>query len=636
MISHRRRCSVACLVLAVAMIAAACSSGSGARRRDQHLIVTITALPPGAAAAVRVIGAAGFHARLTRTATLSVPAGRYRIEVAGVHVATATYYAQNSLIAASSPGGVTVDYAEQVPDTTKILAAGELGLAPGTNPDGTTITFLAGAAGARVRPGDVLVIPAGPATAHTLFRKVMSVSPTLGRVDVAVTPAELRDAMPRGRLQARLPVDPTTTVRLKNSDGTCRQGLTNPTGLFNADAQVSITGSVDFDIAWGFVTPNYVKLVGQVSEHAGASISATTVLTCKVEKDSAGIDGPKFTIDLGPIPVEVTPELVAHAEAKGTIAATVGYGFSESGSAQAGFAWGTPDGSNQNLHPIVGAEAHFKAGPPPENPNETLFAGVGPQVNFNLDGIDGGPYVNFLGGINITNKQATGGRYQIKVASDARLNVGVRFNWGPLNFNISQPFDLATSTLYTAIWGGGASPTPTPTGSSNVPRPGRRCIVEAPTPVPLDIAAALPSQRLTLTSASPNQYGPLSQPPAPGHDSPGSAAECEWSGPAVTPSPPYEFPNTIITVVSIVPYMSAAVARAAWQQQAQRPVPGWPNPIGLGDAATWDPPGPEDGHASLSVLNGRFIYTVATTESAAPIAADTIAIARTLLTQLPT
>lgn len=84
-----------------------------------------------------------------------------------------------------------------------------------------------------------------------------------------------------------------------------------------------------------------------------------------------------------------------------------------------------------------------------------------------------------------------------------------------------------------------------------------------------------------------------------------------------------------------MPYASAAVARVAWQRQAEPPVPGWPNPTGLGDAARWDFPGPEDGHASLSVLDGRYIYSVADTESAASLAPDAIAIAQTLTTQLP-
>ncbi|TAM85303.1 MAG: hypothetical protein EPN43_11785 [Jatrophihabitans sp.] len=621
------------MLAAALLVPVACSAPAHHRH---GLEITITDLPTGATAAVRVSGPGGFRTTVTASKALDVVDGRYRIAANPVRVGATTYYTQGRGVEVSAPGTVVVDYAEQVPDTTKVLPAGDAGLVPGTDPRGATLEFLPGTTGARARPGDVLVIAAGPLTAHTLFRTVVAVTPAAGRVEVAVTPAQLRDAIPRGRLRARLPIDPSASLVLKNSDGTCSAGVSGPTGDFTANAQASITGGVDFDIAWGFITPNYVKLVGEVSEQAGASLTVTAVVSCKVSKDSPGVDGPEFTIDLGPVPIVVTPELVAHAEAKGTVAVTKGYGFTESGSAKAGFTWGTPDGSNQDLHPITGAQAHFSAGPPPEDPTETMYAGAGPQVNFNLDGIDGGPYINFLGGITLTNKATSGGRYRVDVSSSSRLNVGVRLNWGPLNFSVSQPIDLASSTLYTATYGGVATTTagPSPTATAGPPA-GAGCAVDAPAPVALDLATALPGQPLSLVNAAPNQNGVLTQPPTPGQDAPGSAAECQWNGPAVTPSPPYQFPNSVSALLSIVPYSSARVAQAAWQQQAGQPVPGWPDP-GVGDAARWDFPGPQDGHADLSVLRGRFVYSVAATASApVDVVGSALRLASAIAGQLP-
>ncbi len=438
------------MLLSLGLVSAACSGHGGARGNVQ-LTIRITDLPAGTGGSVLVTGPDAYRARLTRTTTLRVAAGRYRVAASGVRAGADTFYPQDLMMRVMAPGSLLIDYAEQVPPTTKVLDGAHLGLAPGTTADGGVLAFEPGSAGAAVHAGDVIVIGQGRQTPRGLVRRVVSVSERAGEVLVRIAPGGLRDAIPRGSLRVRLPVDPTASLGL--GGGACGSG-----SKFTGSASASVSGWVDFDIAWGFATPNFIKLVGGVNETADASLSVADQGYCKVAKDSEALTLPSFPLPLGPFELTVTPKFVAHGEARGTFTVGPGYGFHESGWAKAGFTWGTPDGSNQDLHPIYGAGASYTATPPTEAAEENLWAGAGPQVDFDIEGFNGGPFVNFLGGMTVDNKQQTDGSYHYSVSGDTKLNVGIRADWGPLQFSVSQPFTLTSRTLFQGDYGTPTAP----------------------------------------------------------------------------------------------------------------------------------------------------------------------------------
>lgn len=621
-----RSARICVIAVAIAAVIPACSGGSA----PVTLHVEIRDLPANAKGNVVISGPGAFHAQVSRTVTLAVRRATYRIDIRGVPIGASTYYPQNLVMSVGAPGSVIIDYAEQVPATTKVLDGRNLRLAPGTLATSSSITFARGSPGAALTAGEVLVVNPGPAFPNGLIGRVRGVSPGATAVTVMLGPAGLRDAIPRGAWHTRLPIDPTGSIGLKSGALTCSVGAS-----VSATASASLNGYVDFDFAWGFATPNYVKLVGGVTENGSAKETVKNAGECKLTADSSAYPLPSFTFPLGPFVIEVNPEFVVHGEASGTFTSGPQFGFTQSAWAKAGFSWGTPDGSNQDLHPIAGAGASFKAIPPVEAPSEDDWAGFGPQLDFNIDFINGGPFINMLLGINIKNDQQSDGTYKYTGTSQLRFSVGVRANWGPLNFSVSQPFTLQGSTLFEGTYGT-PSPTPTPSPISS-PRPAVGCKVLAPTADPIDLAAALPGRALTLHSAVANQNGALTQPPGtgPASDQPGSAASCQWLGPATTPSPPYETPYSINAVLSIVPYIDATVAQQAWNRQAGPPVPGLSDPTGIGDAARWEFPGIEDANATLSVRAGRFLFTIATTETGSTLKADTEALARAVAHQLP-
>lgn len=132
----------------------------------------------------------------------------------------------------------------------------------------------------------------------------------------------------------------------------------------------------------------------------------------------------------------------------------------------------------------------------------------------------------------------------------------------------------------------------------------------------VDLSSALAQVPLSVEHTSVNQNGALSAPPTAGSDSPGSAAECQWAGPPISPTPPYYLSEAITVTLSVVPYSTGAVARRAYDSDASKSpaqLTPWPAAWSLtsvGDAATYVGPGPEDATAEVEVLSGPFVFTI--------------------------
>ncbi len=195
-----------------AVVLAACGGGTGSKA---GLTVKVTDLPHGVGGDVTVYLPNGSH-RVVRSTTSFSAAGHYRLDAASVTVGTRQYAPTRATSAATVTSGkqttVTVDYADIIPSTTKVLAASGLAgatLSAGAPSGPGTITFPPGAplpSGLAV--GDVLASGATPQTPDGLLVKVVSVTTGASGTTVTTTPASLPEALPRGRLQIETPIGP--------------------------------------------------------------------------------------------------------------------------------------------------------------------------------------------------------------------------------------------------------------------------------------------------------------------------------------------------------------------------------------------------------------------------------------------
>lgn len=174
--------------------------------RPATLTVTVTGLAEGVPADVLLRGG-GVDRHLTGTLTLSVPPGRYVLRGLPVRGTSSDLYPVLGEAVVQAPAGgspkAEVEYADEVPHTTKVLDPGSFGLVGAATDE--PLVFAPGSAPARtLAAGDVLVAGIGPATPEGLMRKVTATGrDDRGRVLVSTAPATIRDAMPRGKIDVK-------------------------------------------------------------------------------------------------------------------------------------------------------------------------------------------------------------------------------------------------------------------------------------------------------------------------------------------------------------------------------------------------------------------------------------------------
>ena len=207
---------VAVVCLAGAVLAA-CGGSSSASK----LTVKVIDLPHGVGGDITVHLPNGSNRSIRSTTTFS-QAGHYTVVAVPVTVGSDQYAPTQASTTATLSSGktttATVDYADIVPSTTKVLTASGLSgttLSTGVASGPGTITFPPGAplpSGLAV--GDVLASGATPQTPDGLLVKVVSVTTGASGTTVTTTPASLPEALPRGRLQIDAPIGPAQNVAL--------------------------------------------------------------------------------------------------------------------------------------------------------------------------------------------------------------------------------------------------------------------------------------------------------------------------------------------------------------------------------------------------------------------------------------
>jgi hypothetical protein len=212
----RAAAGVAAVCLAGAVLAACGGSHSASK-----LTVKVIDLPHGVGGDVTVHLPNGSHRSIHSTTSFS-QSGHYTVGAVPVTVGSDQYAPTQAKTTATLASGrtttVTVDYADIVPSTTKVLSTSGLSgatLSPNVASGPGTITFPPGAplpSGLAV--GDVLASGATPQTPDGLLVKVVSITTGASGTTVTTTPASLPEALTRGRLQIDAPIGPAQNVAL--------------------------------------------------------------------------------------------------------------------------------------------------------------------------------------------------------------------------------------------------------------------------------------------------------------------------------------------------------------------------------------------------------------------------------------
>ncbi|MFG1808549.1 LppP/LprE family lipoprotein [Streptomyces sp. NPDC049040] len=181
--------------------------GAGAGTRSGTLAVSVIDLPSRTAADIALTGPGGFARKLTGGARFTrISPGAYALTARPVGQAGGDLYPTvprlTVVVGEGAVATAEVDYADLVPRTTKILDATHAGLLSLTDGRMTFASDTPPVGG--LRPGDVIVMGAGPLTPHGTMRRATAVRrDPRGRVAVDTRPATLRDAMPQGKIKIR-------------------------------------------------------------------------------------------------------------------------------------------------------------------------------------------------------------------------------------------------------------------------------------------------------------------------------------------------------------------------------------------------------------------------------------------------
>jgi hypothetical protein len=290
-----------------------------------------------------------------------------------------------------------------------------------TGPAGGTQTVTLAAA-ADVPPiGDIVVAGVTPSTPDGLLVQVTGATTDgTGNHVLTVEPASLQDAVGNGSfsLSAALSdsdiqgassgthtLTPSQLQRRLNGDEAVI-ATTSPVskllscsggGSIEVTGGVSVTPSFDFSVGWGWFKIKSVTFTGTLSEDASMSATAQEAASCSVgpvELLPEPIRFTPITIEIGPVPVVITPELQFELSAKGSVSAEITTSASQHASGTLGLRF---DGS---LHPIASTESDFTYTPPTPTLEASVSASLGPRIDLFLYGV-AGPYLTAAAGVRL-------------------------------------------------------------------------------------------------------------------------------------------------------------------------------------------------------------------------------------------
>jgi hypothetical protein len=373
--------ALACLGLAA--LPAVADRGPGT-----SLTVQITMLPQHVPGDVTVTGPHHFFRFLFRTQTLQhLEPGSYTVKAGPVRFGPTTYYPATPVattqLTAGQQGSVEVDYADVVPDTTKVAAPATVtGLSgsPGSGPATLTLSSLP----AGLTSGDVIAIGISLATPNGFLGKVTSITQTGTAFSVATVPATLYDALPQGVIDPSA-TEPEQTEPLEDNLS-CGAGAS-----LSVTGSVALTPGYEFSVQWAHHTVTSATVQGSETLTQQLQAAVEGHASCTLEQQpllKEPITFEPIEVQVGLIPVVLVPQLQFYLDASASTSASLTMGETFQATATAGVNY-----ANGQLTPVSQFTTTFTPQPPTPDLQADLSASVGPVLEVLIDDF-AGPQVN--------------------------------------------------------------------------------------------------------------------------------------------------------------------------------------------------------------------------------------------------
>ena len=312
------------------------------------------------------------------------------------------------------PGSSDLPVAVVLGESTRVLDDGVMESLSGVSEDGSTFTFDEGAPELdSVEAGDILVLGVTEQTPYGALRRVDSITPTSGQLEVDTSPASIEDAVEEGDLvisDYALQPSMVKSVVAANPGVTFRDLAVPRAALAktfvvdlhcvpldgNGDPddgvnQVTIDGTLEFTLGFELtlkVRRFKLKEVNfAVNAEENAYLQATADLSGEVDA-SIELGTIKFsTIKFmaGPLPVFITPKVVLTAGADGTVSAEVSTSLTQDASLEPYLNWTSSGGWDSG----IGTDFGFDFQQPVASATCGAKVYAGPELQMLLYGVAG-------------------------------------------------------------------------------------------------------------------------------------------------------------------------------------------------------------------------------------------------------
>jgi len=510
----------ACLIWPTAALATAGPDAgtvaSAHHAKDATLRVVVRSLPGRLSAKIILTGPHHVHKRVSRSVTLKLPAGAYSLSAAPVKSSSGSYYATTPrsrvVLRAGKATRSTVVYATLVPKSTVVVSAGATASLTG-DPSGPRVLTITGSAARAVRVGDSLSSGVTSAAPYGYLVKVTKVAHKRGSsATLDVENTTLLAALPTGEINAEQALEPTaeaaSAADLRRVNLALGRGLgglrgaharaagftintddlecESSAGVHLAKPTLTFTPSMAVHAHWGFLKLDSASISVTAAESLSFGATADAGAHCSTSSPGIGlfphpITLGTFDIQVGPVPVTVTPKLQLYLSGQATIEAKATFSLEQGASVTVGASY-----EHGSFHPISSLSQHFTPAFTAEGDASGELA-LTPTVDTLIYDVAGPSFdVGAVAKLNANVKSTPWWTLQ------GCLQAGLGFVISPLGLNWSDPHLIQLcKTLLSATSGppAGAGSTPPGGGSVSVTNPGNKTGIVG-TPVSLQIRAS--------------------------------------------------------------------------------------------------------------------------------------------------
>lgn len=312
---------------------------------------------------VTLTSSAGATSTMTQSATVDLPPGNVTVFGNGSVIGTLQYLPITQLQTVALPDGgtasVTVDYSAIIPTTTKVLdAAGMSSLQISADQSSVTISSASPVA-AGLNPQDVLVVGICDAAPSGFLATVVSVTSGSGTITATVEPAALTDAIQQGNFDISQTLGPATLSdtsrnqllhlrqhpftsglpRSSNSSGVCdgnsdtvvfpysNKLIDDSSGTLTLSGELDLCAAIKINATWGLSSIDTFNGAMTGGVHTGTQLTSSVNGSFSQTTDIPPYKYKPIPIEIGGVPIIVTPTLTPVLTASGKADATLSSGL---------------------------------------------------------------------------------------------------------------------------------------------------------------------------------------------------------------------------------------------------------------------------------------------------------------------